>query len=118
MDGERLCFAQMYTVDATQQQADNRLYHKPHLDWDIMENLYGVLRRIDPYIDGLKAASSGFVNSQFPKKPKFDWSSRTLDNLLTSSTSLYLNSLNKDQTDRTCMTAAEFNMEIEDGICK
>ena len=54
VDGERPRFAQIYTVDATQEQADDRLHHNPTLDRDVLEDLYASLRRTNPYITGLK----------------------------------------------------------------
>ena len=43
VDGKRPCFAQMYTVDSTQQQADGRLYYNLHLDQAVIEDLYASL---------------------------------------------------------------------------
>ena len=54
VDGERSRFAQIYTVDSTQQQADDRLHYNPHLDQAVIEDLYTSLRRANPYITGLK----------------------------------------------------------------
>ena len=52
--GERPRFAQIYTVDSTLRQADDRLHYNPHLDRAVLEHLYASLRRTNPYIAGLK----------------------------------------------------------------
>ena len=54
VDGERPRFVQIYTVDSTQQQADDRLHYNPHLDQAVIEDLYASLCQINPYITGLK----------------------------------------------------------------
>ena len=54
VNGERPRFAQIYTVDPTQQQATDRHFHNQHLDRAVLEDLYASLRLTNPYIGGLK----------------------------------------------------------------
>lgn len=66
VDGERPRFAQIYTVDATQQQATDRLYYNPQLDRDILEDLYASLRHTNPYIRGLKTCEQRIWDQPAP----------------------------------------------------
>ena len=66
VDGERPRFMQIYTVDATQQQADDRLHYNPHLDRAVLEDLYASLRRTNPYIAGLKTCEQRICEQPAP----------------------------------------------------
>jgi hypothetical protein len=66
VDGERPRFAQIYTVDSTPQQADDRLHYNPHLDRGVLEDLYASLRRTNPYIAGLKTCEQRIRDQPAP----------------------------------------------------
>ena len=66
VDGKRPRFAQIYTVDSTQQQADNRLHYNPHLDQAVIEDLYASLCQTNPYITGLKTCEQQIQDQPVP----------------------------------------------------
>ena len=66
VDGKRPRFAQIYTVDSTQQQADDRLHYNPHLDQAVIEDLYASLCQTNPYITGLKTCEQRIWDQPVP----------------------------------------------------
>ena len=66
VDCERPRFAQIYTVDSTQQQADDRLHYNPHLDQAVIEDLYASLCQTNPYITGLKTCEQRIQDQPVP----------------------------------------------------
>ena len=66
VDGERPCFAQIYTVDSTQQQADDHLHYNPYLDHTVIEDLYASLCQTNPYITGLKTCEQRIWDQPVP----------------------------------------------------
>ena len=66
-DGERPRFAQIYIVDSTQNQADDRLHHNPSLNRTILAELYQSLHETNPYIEGLKTCVDRVKDSEIPE---------------------------------------------------
>ena len=53
-DGKRAKFAQIYTLDGTQEQLDAWQHHSGGLDPAILARLQRILRTINPYARGFK----------------------------------------------------------------
>src|ERR1700722_5409290 len=66
VDGERPRFMKIYTVDPTQQQADDCLHYNSHVDRAVLEDLYASLRRTNPYIAGLKTCEQRICEQPAP----------------------------------------------------